>query len=127
MKKQSIKYNEVDWAEWPQPPNQSLYDDWITARASKNHPALTQTSLNKYGRHVTRLVNDNVCSADMAIEYAAEAGWRAIMYNYVVSAIHREMDNSTYHQPCRDVRSITLQQQLTNTSWADGVIINDGE
>ncbi len=114
----SIKYEKIDWSGWPEPPQKDLYDDWVKARKSKKHPDLTQTSINKYGKHVTRIVNDNVCSVTMAVEFAAENGWRAIMYNYVVNALHREMDNYSYHPPASDTRSIPIDRQLTNTDWA---------
>lgn len=116
-----MKYTEVNWLEWPGSPSEQVFSDWIKARKSKKHPALTHTAMSKYSRHVSRAVETGVCTIEEAFEYAAEGGWRAIMYQYLITAKSREMDLYSGTE-CKEIsgstRNMTLDDELNDTSWA---------
>lgn len=122
-----MKHKDVNWLEWPGVPSEQVFDDWIKARKSKNHPVLTHTAMKSYSKHVARLVHDNVCDVEMAFACAAEAGWRAIFYSYVIGAINREMDayagvsydqgkSISNHYNNRSSRDMTLHDEMS-TDW----------
>lgn len=117
-----MKYNQVNWLEWPGSPDEQTFNDWVITRKSNKHPVLTHTAMRKYSAQVARLVQDGVCDVETAFRHAAENGWRAIMYDYVVTAIHKEMDCSTgykaYHACKKSTRELTLHDELNDTSWA---------
>ena len=114
-----MKYSKVDWSVWPEPPSEEVYSDWIESRKSKRHPALTQTALNKYAKHVWKLVNEDVCSVEMAVECAAVAGWRALYYSFVVGAISREMDSFTMHKPQAEYKQLSAPDVVPQQYYLD--------
>jgi hypothetical protein len=117
-----MKYEEVNWLEWPGSPRKEIFDDWVKARKSKKHPVLTHTAMSKYSRHVFRAVSDGVCSIDEAFEYAAEGGWRAIMYQYLIGAKSKEIDMFSRHVPMqieKATRDMTLSDEMDD-AWARG-------
>lgn len=118
-----MKYEEVNWLEWPGSPDKQIFDDWIKARKSKKHPALTHTAMRKYSVHVSRAIEQGVCTINEAFEYAAERGWRAIMYQYLVTAKSDEV--VMYHGigvtpgiNSKTTRQMTLEDELNDNSWA---------
>jgi hypothetical protein len=120
-----MKFDEINWMEWPGSPSEQVFNDWIKARKSKKHPALTHTAMSKYSKHVSRAIETGVCTIEEAFEYAAEGGWRAIMYQYLITAKSREMDLysgtqhvATYNESNGSTRGMTLEQELNDTSWA---------
>lgn len=119
-----MKYEEVNWLEWPGSPDKDIFDDWIKARKSKKHPALTHTAMRKYSVHVSKAVEQGICTINEAFEYAAEGGWRAIMYKYLHSAKSRDMElYATYQiesdmKPTKSTRDMSLDDELNDTSWA---------
>lgn len=124
MSGKSISYKNVDWSKWPEAPSEQVFNDWVAARRSKGHPVLTQTALNRYAKHIHRLHNESI-TVENAMACAAENGWRAIYYDFVIGAINREM-NSYAGTYARDIRQQTPQQEM-DTSWADGIDVNRGD
>lgn len=112
-----MKYDEVNWLEWPGSPERQTFDDWIIARKSKKHPTLTHTAMSKYSKHVSKAVCDGVCTIDQAFGYAAEAGWRAIMYQYIVSAAAKDMEMFS--------PAIIQRRQIENRSTRDMTLADD--
>lgn len=118
-----MKFEQVNWLEWPGSPDEQIFNDWITARKSKKHPALTHTAMSKYSKHVSKAVAEGVCDINEAFEYAAEGGWRAIMYQYLITAKSKEMDMFSSapavitNEP-RSTRDIPIEEELNDTSWA---------
>ena len=122
-----MKYDQVNWLEWPGCPSEQVFNDWVKARKSKKHPVLTHTAMKKYSKHVFKAISEGVCTLEEAFEYACEGGWRAIMYQYLVSAKSREMDMMTMApavsdgyipapQP-RSTREMSFEEEMS-TGWA---------
>ena len=114
-----MKYESVDWSEWPSPPSKENYDRWAKNRKLKHRINLDQGVINKYGKHVTRAVNEGIWTVDDIVFTAGERAWRAILYNYIYSA--RQADFESHYAPEKPIRGQNLEQQLNDVSWAHGL------
>ena len=84
-------YNELDWSSWPDKPEEQTFNDWNKVRKAKRCPT-TQTAINRTAVHIRKLVEEDVCSVDFAVQIAATRGWAGIKYAWVIKAIHDDQE-----------------------------------
>ncbi len=112
-----MKYNQVDWSKWDDRPSEDTYNDWCIVRKAK----MTQTAINRTAPHINKLYQAGI-SADEAMCIAVENEWRGIKYQWVLKAMQRDMQafsDLPLSAQKRETRQITLEEELTDTSWAN--------
>ena len=113
-----MKYNEVDFSRWDDKPEEATYNDWLKVRKAHRAP-VSQTVINRLAPHINKLYRSGV-SADDAFAIAVENGWRGIKYQWVQNAIAQDMQGlSDNVVPIGSTRDTTLEQELTDRSWAN--------
>jgi hypothetical protein len=112
-----MKYKDVDWSSWIDIPSQEIYEDWLVVRKAK----MTQTAITRTAPHINKLYQAGI-DANEAMGIAIEKEWRGIKYQWVMNAASQNMDGLADFKPAQleqSTRNISMQQMLTDDSWAE--------
>ena len=116
-----MKYSQVDWSKWDDRPEECTYNDWVAVRKMKR-AAMTQTAINRLAPKINTLYQMGI-SADESIGIACERSWIGVEVDWVLSHRKRETAQVVMAEPNvvnidRSTRDITLEEELTDRSWA---------
>ena len=118
-----MKYSQVNWSKWDDQPDECTFSDWVQVRKMKRL-ATTQTALNRAAKHINKLYQMGI-SADDAIAICCERGWGGIEADWVLNYMRSQQQPALHTQNIRHIntsrstRETTLEQELSDRSWAD--------
>ena len=126
------KFSDMDWDGWADTPSEEIFTNWLQKRISKkrgNYPS--PKAMNIIRTHVNKLFNDHMISADDSFFAAEDRSWDSIKVAWVLRYQAQEMDgygfgavsacnNNVVVSNNRSTRDITLEEEMTDRSWAGG-------
>lgn len=119
-----MEYNKVDWSKYLYgAPSEEVYNDWVAMRKEKKTPT-SQTAINRSAKWVNALYAFGYTSDD-CLAAACEYGWKGMDWIYNEERKNGFQNGSMQValsdnvQPIRDTRQISIQEKLTDRSWAD--------